>query len=125
MDLSLSPQIQPITLTRSIRDGSPLSPPLAAHIQPEYYAAIIAGEAIGNSGNTQIQELTIDDPQISGFAFYENGRLVRAVFINLQSYTGTSARASVLLNLGWTGAGPSTMTVKRLAIKYGHLAFTL
>jgi hypothetical protein len=97
----------------------PLPQALPAHIQSEYYAAIIAGEAIGKSGNTQIRELTLNDPQITGYAFYEGGRLARAVFINLRAYTGTAIRSSVHLSLGFTGTGssPVSMSVKHLAIK--------
>jgi Glycosyl hydrolase family 79 C-terminal beta domain len=112
-------QIQPVTLTRSIRDGSTLPQPLRAHIQPEYYAAIIAAEAIGKSGKTQIQELTLNDPHLTGYAFYEGGTLARAVFINLNAYIGTAVRTSVHLNLVFASAGssaPSSMSVKRLDI---------
>jgi len=110
--------IQPISLTRSIRDGSTLPTPLPPHIQPEYYAAIIVGEAIGKSGKTQIKELTLNDPHLTGYAFYEAGKLARAVFINLKAYTGAAVRASVHINIGFTGsAAPVSMTLKRLAIK--------
>ncbi|KAF8220113.1 glycoside hydrolase family 79 protein [Tricholoma matsutake] len=112
--------LQPITLTRSIRDGSTLPQSLPPHIQPEYYAAIIAGEAIGNKGDTQIQELPVNHTQITGYAFYESGVLARAVFINLKAYSGTAARTNVQLNLTFTGTGssaPSSMSIKRLAIK--------
>lgn len=114
--------IQPLTLTRSILDGSPLASPLAPHVQPPYYAAIIAAEAIGSSGSTEAVELFIDNPRIAGYAFYEYGSLTRAVFINSQAYlTGNTARGSVHINLkfgGRRGLRPLIMSVKRLAI--GH-----
>jgi Glycosyl hydrolase family 79 C-terminal beta domain len=112
-------------LTRSIRDGSKLPQPLAAHIQPAYYAAIIAAEAIGNSGNTQIQELTLNDPYLTGYAFYDGATLARAVFINLREYTGTGVRTSAHVDLKFTPASsaPALMSVKRLAIKFVFLSF--
>jgi hypothetical protein len=95
-----------------------LPQPLPAHIQPEYYAAIITGEAIGKNGNTQIQELILNDPHLTGYAFYEGGNLARAVFINLKAYTGATVRTSVNLNIGFTGSSaPLSMTLKRLAVK--------
>ncbi|KAK0205928.1 glycoside hydrolase family 79 protein [Desarmillaria ectypa] len=114
--------IQPVELTRSIEDGSELSEPVPPHVQPPYYAAIIIGEAIGNSGHTQAVELSIDNSRISGYAFYEDGVLARAVLINSQAYMRgqTTPRSSVHLDLGFSGNGqlPTTMRVKRLAI--GH-----
>jgi hypothetical protein len=119
----VAPQIQPVTLTRSILDGSTLSAPLPAHVQPQYYAAIIAAEAIGKSGNTHAVELTISNSQVAGYAFYEGARLARAVFINSNAFlkSNTAARTSVHIDLGFTGSGsttPTSFTVKRLAIGY-------
>jgi hypothetical protein len=114
-------QIQPVTLTRSTLDGSELPSPVPAHVQPQYYAAIIVAEAIGKTGSSRIQELVINHPQISGYAVYEGKRLVRAVLINSKAYlSASSKRTSVHLDLGFTGRGahaPVKMTVKRLAIK--------
>ncbi|KAG6853789.1 hypothetical protein C0991_001378 [Blastosporella zonata] len=116
-----APGIQPITLTRSTLDGSPLPAPVPPHVQPQYYAAIIAGEAIGNTGRAQILEINIDNPQIAGYGFYENAVLARAVFINSQTYLSESTdRTSVHLDLGFTAVAgidsPRSMTVKRLKI---------
>lgn len=112
--------IQPATLTRSTLDGSPLPSPLPPHVQPQYYAAIIAAEAIGKTGKAQVLELSIDHPQIAGYAFYENGSLTRAVFINSKAYLPESAvRTSVHLDLSFTTALhqlPGLMKVKRLVI---------
>ncbi|KAF7374972.1 Glycoside hydrolase family 79 protein [Mycena sanguinolenta] len=80
-------QIQPVTLTRSTLDGSTLATPQLPHIQPQYYAAIIAAEAIGDSGDTQALEININNTRISGYAFYESGALKRAVFINSLAFT--------------------------------------
>ncbi|KAJ6557288.1 glycoside hydrolase family 79 protein [Mycena vulgaris] len=74
--------IQPVTLTRSTIDGSPLSVPLPPHVQPAYYAALVAAEAIGASGASTSVELDIDDDDVSGYAFYERGVLKRVVLIS-------------------------------------------
>ena len=112
-------QIQPITLTRSTLDGTPLTTPLPPHVQPQYYAAIIADEAIGNSGNTRVIELSINNTRVSGYAFYEGDTLTRAVFINSQAFltTDTTPRTSVQLNLTFTDASPpKNVSVKRLFV---------
>ncbi|KAG5716858.1 hypothetical protein E4T56_gene3419 [Termitomyces sp. T112] len=114
--------IQPAFLTRSILNGSTLSSPLPPHVQPPYYGAIIAAEAIGRIGSTRVVELSINNSRVSGYGFYERQKLVRAVFINsnafLSSTTGT--RSSVHLDLSFTGSGaaPTQITVKRLAIRH-------
>ncbi|KAF7365406.1 Mitochondrial nad transporter [Mycena venus] len=74
--------IQPATLTRSTIDGSPLNAPLPPHVQPAYYAALVAAEAIGPSGATTSVELAIDDDEVSGYAFYVHGFLKRVVLIS-------------------------------------------
>jgi hypothetical protein len=105
-----------VTLTRSTTDATPLPDPLPPHVQPQYYAAIIANEAIGSSGDTQIVELTIDDPVIAGYAFYEQSRLARAVFINSRAFlTSSPTRGSVHLDLDIDGSVNSA-TLKRLTI---------
>ncbi|KAJ6577180.1 hypothetical protein B0H19DRAFT_548917 [Mycena capillaripes] len=113
--------IQPATLTRSTLDGSTLATPLKPHVQPQYYAAIIAAEAIGDSGQTQALELNINNTRISGYGFYENGSLKRALFINSLAFlTGATTRTSTHLDLTFSGTGtkPTCFTVKRLVI--GH-----
>jgi hypothetical protein len=91
--------------------------PLPPHIQPLYYAAIIAAQLIGSSGNTTIVELAIDNTQISGYAVFEDNALIRAVFINLNAFT-TGTRNSVHLTLNFSGYGkqPASIVVKRLFI---------
>jgi len=121
-------QIQPVKLTRSILDGSPLDPPLDPHVQPGYYGAIVAAECIGKSGATQAVELKIDNDYIAGYAFFDHGRLSRAVFINSQAYLkgATGERSTEHLALSLPSASrrrvrdlrPDTFTVKRL--KIGH-----
>ncbi|KJA26227.1 glycoside hydrolase family 79 protein [Hypholoma sublateritium FD-334 SS-4] len=113
--------IQPITLTRSTLDGTPLTTPSPPHVQPQYYAAIIAAEAIGNSGNTKVIELSINDTRVSGYAFYEGDTLARAVLINSQAFftTDTTPRTSVQLNLTFTDASPpKNVSVKRLFVPH-------
>ncbi|KAI0027404.1 hypothetical protein K488DRAFT_61654 [Vararia minispora EC-137] len=104
--------IQPVTLTRSIRDGTPLASPLPPHIQPAYYAAVIVAEAIGTSGRTSVAELnTGNATQVSAYAFYEGSALRRALFINLHAYAG-GTRGFAHFSLNGTGQ----MTVKRLSV---------
>ncbi|KAJ6494713.1 glycoside hydrolase family 79 protein [Mycena vitilis] len=113
--------IQPATLTRSTLDGSPLATPLKPHVQPQYYAAIIAAEAIGDSGDTKAAELTINNSRISAYAFYEGGALKRALFINSLAFlAGATNRTSTHLDLTFSGTGakPASFSVKRLVI--GH-----
>jgi hypothetical protein len=97
--------------------------PLPAHVQPQYYAAILAAEAIGSSGSTRVSELSVGDARISGYAFYEGNALVRAVFINsLAFYAGDKpeTRRSTHINISFSGtqAGGSvkSFTIKRLDI---------
>lgn len=94
-----------------------LSKPLAPHIQPLYYAAIVAAEVIGSSGSTRIVELTVNNAQISGYAVFEGNVLQRAVFINLNAFTN-GTRNSVHLTLNFSGYGkqPDSMVVKRLFV---------
>ncbi|KAJ7597554.1 glycoside hydrolase family 79 protein [Mycena floridula] len=117
--------IQPVTLTRDIEDGSTI-PPLAPHVQPQYYAAIIAAEAIGPHA-TQAFELVIDNPRISGYAFYENGVLKRALLINSRAFLKANSttepqntRTSVHVDwdFGEQGLDFTEMVSKRLAIGY-------
>ncbi|KAG2090896.1 glycoside hydrolase family 79 protein [Suillus discolor] len=112
--------IQPVTLNYSILDGSPIAP-LAPHVQPAYYAAIIVAEAIGSSGTTQAVEISIDENNVSGYAFFEHGSLSRAVFINTVAYfSGAGARNSTHIDFSFTGLGypPNNTSVKTLKIGY-------
>jgi len=113
--------IQPIALTRSTLDGSALSTPLPAHIQPQYYAAIIAAEAIGNCGNTRVVELNITDTTISGYAFYQCNQLTKVILINSLAFftTTTTPRSSTHVNLSFvSGTVPLVMDVKRLLVPH-------
>ncbi|KAN0138028.1 glycoside hydrolase family 79 protein [Lactarius tabidus] len=109
--------IQPVTLTRSIFDGSQLPQPLPPHIQPSYYAAVIAAEAIGPSGFTGVVELEISEAQVSGYAFFEGAVLARAVFINLNAFTsGTRGSVHIDLDLSGSRQQPTAITAKRLSV---------
>ncbi|KAJ3747810.1 glycoside hydrolase family 79 protein [Lentinula detonsa] len=115
--------IQPVTLNTSINDGTPLPEPLPPHIQPAYYGAIVAAEAIGKAGGTSVSELSLDSDTMSGYAFYSReGQLSKTLFINSEGFFTSSGtnRTSIHLDLDFTGTGqsPSRMTVKHLEI--GH-----
>ena len=125
-DSSLNFQIQPVTLNHSTLDGSPLSPPLPPHIQPQYYAAIIAAEAIGNCNNTQVIELNINNTRISGYAFYQGGKITKALLINSLAFftSTTTTRPSIHVNLTFaSGTVSSRMCVKRLFVPYVQFFF--
>ncbi|TFK27758.1 hypothetical protein FA15DRAFT_585766 [Coprinopsis marcescibilis] len=116
--------VQPATLYRDPVNANPLPTPLAPHVQPQYYAAIIAAEAIGPSGNTRIVELSVNDPRIAGYAFYEGQTLVRAVFIESTAFfkqasaPGTRRSAHIDLRFPNASLPPRTMSVKRLSVSY-------
>ncbi|KAF8309013.1 hypothetical protein DL93DRAFT_2170653 [Clavulina sp. PMI_390] len=116
--------IQPVTLYRDIETGEPLDSPLPAHVQPQYYAAIVAASLIGSSQcDKEIAEITVPNSEVGGYGAYENGVLKRAVFINNNAYLQDSAapRGSVALQLGFgsaSRANPSEIEVRKLVIQY-------
>ncbi|KAF8316383.1 hypothetical protein DL93DRAFT_774021 [Clavulina sp. PMI_390] len=121
--------IQPVTLYRDIETGQPLSNPIPPHVQPQYYAAIVAASLIGKSKHSvkSIAEITVPNTNVGGYAAYENHKLKRAVFINNNAYlrNSTTPRGSVALHLSLELPGSSSRTtregrmeVRRLAI--GH-----
>lgn len=99
-----------------------MTSPLPPHVQPQYYGAIVAAEAIGNSNKAHAVELTINDSRIAGYAFFDGSQLARAVLINSDAFltTTTGARPSTHVSLSFaSGDGvstPKTAVVKRLAI---------
>jgi len=113
-------QFQPISLNRSIEDGSTLNPPQAPRVQPAYYAAILVARAIGKTGKAKISEVTVADSNVSGYAIYEGSKLVRAVFINLNAWllSSTGTRPSVTLAFSLGSNGPKTATGRRLVIAH-------
>ncbi|KAN0078231.1 glycoside hydrolase family 79 protein [Tylopilus felleus] len=114
--------IQPATLNYSILNGSPIAP-LPPHIQPSYYAAIIAAEAIGSTGTTQVVEIPVNATDVSGYAVFEHGHLTRAVFVNLLAYLpGGGVRSTTHINIDLSGQGRAAqqMEVKRLDITYAN-----
>ena len=82
------------------------------------------------SGTTEIVELELSAPNLSGYAIYETGRLVRAVFVNLDAWLksdeGVRERSVYHIDLGFTsvdaaetfGSGGKEVRVKRLNIGY-------
>ena len=76
---------------------------------------------MGTSGSSRIAELAIDDANVAGYAFFEGGKLSRAVLLNSQAFLSTQkgARGSENVTLKFTGGGaaPKSMVVKRLKIK--------
>ncbi len=86
---------------------------------------MIAGEAIGKSGDAQAIELSIDNTRLAGYAFYEHGALARAVFINSRAHFANATRSVIHVGLDFSGTSttkPAKAHVKRLAIGY---VFTL
>ncbi|KAF8309021.1 glycoside hydrolase family 79 protein [Clavulina sp. PMI_390] len=116
--------IQPVTLYRDTETGETLKTPLAAHVQPQYYAAIIATSFIGSARcHKEIAEITVPDAEVGGYAAYEDGVLKRAVFINNNAYlrNSTAARGSVSLDLKFAESSlskPNKIEVRRLEIQY-------
>ncbi|KAJ7264016.1 hypothetical protein B0H12DRAFT_1102491 [Mycena haematopus] len=100
-----------VRMSASPSNGSPLSEPLPPHVQPAYYAALVAAEAIGTSGATTSVELAVDDDEVSAYAFYEAGVLKRAVLISHRSPRGVK---EILLN--FIGGRATTKAMKRLFI---------
>lgn len=115
--------VQPVTLSRDPVTGQPLEVPLPPHIQPQYYAAIIAAEASGASNNVFFVELSVNDPRISAYAFYEGTILISAVFIDSTGYyrnaSAPGTRRSTHINLVFPrDPFRSTITIKRLSIPF-------
>lgn len=124
-------QIQPITLNRSIVDGSPLDPPQPPHIQPSFYAALLIDTFVGRAGSVELVELDVPSSNVTGYAAFEYGFLKRAVFVNLQAWlqSSTGDRPSVHIDLafslfaGGTNADVDTLRrgqaqVRRLVIQH-------
>ncbi|KAI0915487.1 hypothetical protein AcV5_003693 [Taiwanofungus camphoratus] len=123
--------IQPVTLNYSTINGSPLDPPAAPHIQPAYYGGLVIDTFVGSTGSSQIVELSVSDNNTSGYAVFEGGQLVRAVFVNLHAWvansTGTRPIVHIDLNFAMptngtagssVGASPATQaTARRLVIQ--------
>lgn len=93
-------------------DGSPLSPPSQPYLQPTYYGGLVVNTAVGHRaapGTTKVVELEISEPNLSGYAIFERGKLVRAVFINLNAWLkgdeGARERNVYHIDLGFASAG--------------------
>ena len=97
---------------------------------PAYYAPLVIDSFVGNTGSSSIVEIEVDDDRIVGYAAFEGGKLVRAVFVNLDPWlsSSTGTRPSVHIDFslvystgseaGTSGAVGSTATAEWLII--GH-----
>nr|VWO94570.1 Alcohol oxidase [Ganoderma boninense] len=110
-------QLQPISLNRSIVDGSALDPPQPPHVQPAYYAGILVNTFVGASGAAQVVELSVGDADVSGYAAFEGGRLARAVFVNMHAWLTTSTGARPAVHIDFAGRTGSAQA-KRLVIQH-------
>ena len=82
------------------------------------------------SGTTKLVELELSAPNLSGYAIYEAGKLVRAVFVNLNTWVkddeGVRERGTYHIDFGFTSVvGEKTfesagkeVRVKRLNVAY-------
>ncbi|CCM03869.1 uncharacterized protein FIBRA_06020 [Fibroporia radiculosa] len=111
---------QPITLNYSTIDGSPLNPPELPHIQPPYYGGLVVDTFVGSTGSAQVVELDVPNNNTSGYAAFEGGQLVRALFINLDAWTtnSTGTRPVVHLDLDFDGITTSYAMARRLVIQH-------
>ena len=78
---------------------------------------------VGSTGASTLVELDVGDADISGYAAFENGILVRAVFVNLHAWllSSTGGRPSVHVDLGFAGEDAPQghrASLKRLVV--GH-----
>ena len=117
--------MQPISLNRSIVDGSPLDPPVPPHIQPPFYGGLVVNTFVGSTGPSALVELDIGDADVSGYAAFEEGVLVRAVFVNLHAWllSSTGDRPAVHVDLGFAGDAAMQLqgrsaSLKRLVIEH-------
>ncbi|KAI1793367.1 glycoside hydrolase family 79 protein [Ganoderma leucocontextum] len=115
--------MQPISLNRSTIDGSPLDPPAPPHIQPGFYGGLVINTFVGSTGSSTLVELGVGDANVSGYAAFEDGVLVRAVFVNLHAWliSSTGDRPLVHIDLGFASVDAfdgRRASLKRLVI--GH-----
>ncbi|KAM5531319.1 hypothetical protein V8D89_015034 [Ganoderma adspersum] len=110
--------MQPISLNRSIVNGSPLDPPAPPHIQPPFYGGLVVNAFVGSTGTSALVELDVGDTDVSGYAAFEEGVLVRAVFVNLHAWllSSTGDRPSVHVDLGFAG-GDFLLQDRRASLK--------
>ncbi|KIJ24121.1 glycoside hydrolase family 79 protein, partial [Sphaerobolus stellatus SS14] len=110
---------QPVSLNRSIEDATPLNPPVAAHVQPAYYAAIVIAEFLGSSTRNLV-ELSTTSNIISAYALYSGTSISRVLLINHEAFLSSSsgsARPSVSVFFSLSGGG-KTVQIKRLSIPF-------
>ncbi|OBZ65454.1 Beta-glucuronidase [Grifola frondosa] len=114
--------IQPVTLNISTIDGSPLDPPSPPHIQPPYYAGLLIDTFVGRTGSAQLVELSVNDSNTSGYAAFEDGRLVRAAFVNLNAWlqSSTGDRPVVHIDLAFAGEGRQVTAAQAARLVIQH-----
>jgi len=87
------------------------------HIMPMYHVLLIVGEAVGRSGQSTVQELTIDETNVSGYGIWEHGRLARIVLINSNLYLSTDSQPRSQVTVSLQGLSThASIQAKRFAI---------
>ena len=83
---------------------------------PIYYAGLLINSFIGNTGSSQVVELDVDDPFVTGYAAYEHGQIARVAFVNLQPWLSNTHgdRPSASISVAFTSPGNSSSTVQAL-----------
>ena len=111
-----------MTLNYSTINGSALDPPAPPHIQPPYYGGLVINTFIGDSGAARVVELTVDEPSTTGYAAFEDGQLMRAVFVNLDAWVSSSTGTRPVVHIGLDFLNgtttAATATARRLVINY-------
>jgi len=109
--------IQPAALNRSTEDGTPLSPPVAPHVQAPYYGAIVIAEFLGTDATRTMVELSTSSSSIiSAYALYTSTGLMRVLLINHQAFLSSSGTARPTVNVALQIAGgPKTAITKSLS----------
>ncbi|KAI1796214.1 glycoside hydrolase family 79 protein [Ganoderma leucocontextum] len=114
--------LQPISLNRSTIDGSPLDPPAPPHIQPGFYGGLFVNSFIGSTGLAKVVELDVDDSNVSGYAVFEDGVLVRAVFVNLYAWLASSTGVRPAVHIDLDLALGASATQSQVNAFWGHSA---
>lgn len=99
--------------------GVPLSTPLAAHVQPAYYGALVVAEFLGNGSSRTVTELSINSDTLAGYARYgASNTLESIVLINSAPYLSSSSSPRPITSVSLGLGNGLNMNVKTLAI--GH-----
>ncbi|TBU48752.1 hypothetical protein BD309DRAFT_948782 [Dichomitus squalens] len=121
---------QPVSLNRSIDDGSSVNPPTPPRVMPIYYGGLFINSFIGNTGSSEFVELDVNHTYVTGYAVYEQGHLARVAFVNLQPYLSNTrgARPSVNIRIDFISPADSpslaqllngqTVSAEHLLLRY-------